>query len=184
MKIRFIRHSNVMFDWKAMYNSSSFDLACVDYDSSPIQSGETIEFSEEIAYTSNLRRSEETARALLKGRVELVKTDLLNEVPLRSFVDTTLKLPTILWMIVGRVQWYLNASRQPETRKQTRQRINTFLDHIEGKQQDCIVVGHGFYFSEMMAEMKKRNSIGNWKRRIRNEELREFIYPVASEKRS
>ena len=182
MKIRFIRHSKVLFNWKTLYNSSSFDLACVGYDSSSIQSGETIKFSEKIVYTSDLKRSKETASALLQGKIELVKTDLLNEVPLRSFMDTNLKLPTILWMIVGRVQWYLNGSRQLETRNETRQRINTFLNHIEGKQQDCVVVGHGFYFSEMVTEMKKRNVKGDKKRRIRNEESREFTYPITSNK--
>ncbi|MBD2751307.1 phosphoglycerate mutase family protein [Spirosoma validum] len=182
MKIRFIRHSKVVFKWKAIYDSSSFDLACVNYDSSPVQSGERVQSAEKIAYISSLKRSEETANALFHEGIEWVKTDLLNEIPLRSFVDTKLKLPTILWMIVGRVQWYLNASRQAETRKKTKERINSFLNHIEGKQQDCLVIGHGFYFWELITEMKKRKIMGDMKRRIKNEELREFTYSIIPNK--
>jgi len=175
MKITFIRHSKVLFNWRPFYNSDSFDLACSEYDSSLIEAHKKMELTEATLYISNLRRSEDTACFLFDKR-EMIKIDLLNEIPLKSFVNTNFKLPTIIWMLLGRVQWYFNHSRQTESQKKSKERINLFLDKIEQRQHDCIIVGHGFYFAQMITEMKKRKISGNMKKRIKNEELREFVY--------
>lgn len=178
MKITFIRHSKVLFNWASFYNSEMFDLACINYDFSDIESIKKINLQGEIIYVSTLFRSEETANRILIGEVEVIKTALLNEVPLRSFVDTKIKLPTSAWMLIGRLQWLINNKRQKEIRKDSEKRISVFLDLIEQKQQDCIVVGHGFYFSQMVGIMKTRFFNGDMKKRIKNEEVR--IYDLSN----
>jgi len=49
------------------------------------------------------------------------------------------------------------------------------MDYLEHKQQDSIIIGHGFYFAQFVTEIQKRGFNGNMKRSIRNAESREFI---------
>jgi broad specificity phosphatase PhoE len=175
MKITFIRHSKVLFNWGKLYNTNSFDLACQAYDLSPVQVGGKLEIERQSVYISNLIRTGATAKNLFQEEIEVIKTDLLNEVPLKAFINTKRQLPTIIWMVFGRLQWYFNRSSQPETRKNSKERINKFLDHILDKEQDCIIIGHGFYFAQMVNQMKKRAIVGDMRKRLRNEELRAFF---------
>ncbi|MGL4630869.1 MAG: histidine phosphatase family protein [Leadbetterella sp.] len=176
MKITFIRHSKVLFKWAKVYTSASFDTACKDYDTSKIEIGTQKEYTAQIVYISTLSRTEHTAYNCIAGNKELIKTDLLNEIPLQSFFDTTMRLPTLIWHIIGRLQWYVNSDRQPETRRESIRRINQFLDLIEGKNQDCLIIGHGFFFAQMTSELKKRGIKGDMRKRLRNEECREFDF--------
>lgn len=177
MNITFIRHSKVDFKWKAFYHSRDFDLACGAYDHAPTITSGSLKLSGKSVYISELKRAEETAHAFLIGEKELIRTALLNEIPLNSFIDTSLKLPTIIWMIAGRLQWYFNSSRQAEVREKSKLRISRFLDLLEEKNEDCILIGHGFYFAQMMTEIKKRNASGNTRKRMQNEEIRTFTLP-------
>lgn len=174
MEITFIRHSRVLFTWKNFYDTSSFELACQAYDSSPVLRADKLEIGEQPVYISNLIRTAATAKNLLPDNLSMIKTDLLNEIPLKPFINTKLKLPTILWMVLGRLQWYINHSNQPETRKESKKRINKFLDLILNGQQNCIIIGHGLYFAQMVDEMKKRAIVGEGKKRLKNEEIRVF----------
>lgn len=173
MKITFIRHSKVLFTWKPFYNSNTFDLACLEYDSSSIGSPQKMNFPEQTLLISNQQRSADTACSVV-GEKEIIKTNLLNEIPLRSFIDTKIKLPVFFWMIAGRLQWYFNNSRQIESRTKSKERISQFIDYLEQKQHDCLIIGHGFYFAQFVPEMKNRGFTGDMRKRIRNEELREF----------
>jgi broad specificity phosphatase PhoE len=175
MKITFIRHSKVLFNWRKLYNTNSFDLACQEYDLSPVQAGKKMRIEKQPVYISNLIRTEVTAKNLFQDNIEVIKTDLLNEIPLKSFINTKLRLPTIIWMVLGRLQWYFNYSRQPETRKNSNERINIFLDHILCNGRDCVIIGHGFYFAQMVNQMKRRAINGDMRKRLKNEELRVFV---------
>lgn len=179
MKITFIRHSKVLFSWDKFYDAHSFDLACRAYDLSPIQAGQKMTTEGQVVYISNLMRTGATAKHLFQADIEVIETDLLNEIPVKAFINTKLPLPTLVWMVLGRLQWYFNGSRQPETRRESKQRINKFLDQILDKGQDCIIVGHGFYFVQMIGEMKRRAVTGDTSKRLKNEERREFFVGVA-----
>jgi broad specificity phosphatase PhoE len=174
MKITFIRHSKVLFKWQLLYNSNTFDSACQEYDFSPIVTSQNLNFPEQILLISTLKRSWDTASNLF-GKSEFIKTELLNEIPLRSFTDTKIKLPVTFWMIAGRLQWYFNNPRQIESRNKSKERIGEFIDYLEQKQQDSLIIGHGFYFAQFVTEIQKRGFSGNMKRSIGNEELREFV---------
>ena len=151
-------------------------MACLQYDFSSVTSRKKLDIQEKTVYVSTQSRSEDTAKSLLVGKKNFIKTDLLNEIPLVSFIDTNIYLPTMAWMIIGRLQWYFNHTQQKEIRTKSIERINQFLDHLEQKQQDCIIIGHGFYFAQMVNEMKKRGIMGNMRKKIKNDEIREFIY--------
>jgi len=174
MKITFIRHSKVSFRWQLFYNSDTFDAACQEYDSSAIVNSQHMNYSEQILLISTLKRSRDTAYNLF-GKREVVKTDLLNEIPLRSFTDTKIKLPVTFWMIAGRLQWYFNNPRQIESRNKSKERISELIDYLEQKEQDYLIIGHGFYFAQFVTEIQKRGYNGNMRRRIGNGESREFI---------
>lgn len=163
----------MLFKWQLFYNSNTFDSACQEYDSSPVVISQKMKVPEQILLISTLKRSWDTAYNLF-GEKEVLKTKLLNEVPLRSFTDTKIKLPLPFWMIAGRLQWYFNNPRQIESRNKSKERISEFIDFLEKKQQDYIIIGHGFYFAQFIVEIQKRGFNGNMKRRIGNEETREF----------
>lgn len=175
MKITYIRHSPVLFNWNKFYNNKTFQLACQEYDLSPIVAGDKLDIEGGgTVYVSSLSRTAATAKNLLPDGVDWIKTDLLNEVPLAAFTNLTMKLPTSLWMIFGRCQWYFNISRQPETRNDSKRRINTFLDLILAQGVDCVIIGHGFFFAQMVNELKSRGIVGDMHKRLKNEEVRVF----------
>lgn len=57
-----------------------------------------------------MHRSKATARGLFPDRV-YCEIDV-EEVPLKSFVDCSIRMPLWIWNIMGRLQWLLNSSRQ------------------------------------------------------------------------
>jgi broad specificity phosphatase PhoE len=179
MKITYIRHLEVDFKWSRMCSSEEFDAACQTYDTSKTMGSVRSEPYSGTVYTSTLCRTEETAKALFGNDTGIIKTDLLNEVPLQSFMTTPARFPTWVWMIIGRAQWYINNTSQTETKRQSKQRIIAFLDLIQVENQDCVIVGHGFYFTEFVKELKTRGARGNMNRRIKTGEKREFILPLS-----
>lgn len=175
MHITFIRHLKVAFTWKLFYNSRSFDLACQEYDRAPVLMELREDNTDKAFYISTLNRTQETLKAFTNTK-DIIQTDLLNEIPLVSFTNTFIKLPTIVWMIFGRIQWYFNSKRQPETRRESKLRVCKFLDELEKSGQDCLIVGHGFYFTQLLEELQKRGVVGNMNKRIKNGELEGIQY--------
>ncbi|WP_442861686.1 histidine phosphatase family protein [Butyrivibrio sp.] len=105
-------------------------------------------------YISTLDRSYQTARQLF-GEREFAKTDLINEVPLRSAFDTKKKLPLWFWNVTGRLQWLCNSNRQPETKRQTNERAKRFVQELINNAEDCTIVTHGFFMHTLISEMKR-----------------------------
>jgi broad specificity phosphatase PhoE len=173
MRVILIRHGRVLVDWQKRYNSAAYDAENLRYDSAPIEELERMDLGIERVYTSTLPRSAATA-AFLEGPVRIDATSLLDEVPLRSFKDSEALLPTWLWNFMATLQWHIGSRRTRETRAETDTRIDAFLDRIEAAGEDCIVVGHGLHFYEMMRRMKKRGYEGRIKRYMRNGEILEF----------
>jgi len=151
-------------------------MACKAYDSGQSDVRLIIKYDITKIYVSNLNRTQDTLKFISTAEKDIIKTDLLNEIPLSSFIDTKLPLPTLLWKISGRLQWYFNSKRQAETRIQSKERINRFLSMIEHSKENCIIIGHGFYFAQLVNEMKHKGIVGNMCKRIKNEESREFRF--------
>ena len=156
MIITIIRHGKVNHTWKKWCSSSEFDEECRLYDSAPIDNMENagnIEAAK--VYISTLDRSFQSAKMLF-GDIVFCKTDLINEVPLKSAFDTKLKLPLWFWNVAGRLQWLCNISRQPETKHRTKERAEQFVQELINKGDDCVLVTHGFFMHTLIAAMKKR----------------------------
>jgi hypothetical protein len=168
-----MRHAHVQMDWKRSYDSAEYDRENEAYDRADIEPLTPRDLSIYRVYISRLRRSAESA-AFLLGPVRVEKSDLIDEVPLRSCFDTACRLPTWFWNAMATLQWYHGAERQIEKRFETDRKIDAFLDRIEAEGEDCIVVGHGLYFYEMMKRMKKRGYSGRAKRSMRNGETIAF----------
>ena len=178
MRVVLIRHAHVLIDWLDRYSSRDYDLENEAYDLAPIEELKPIDIAIEKVYISSLPRSAATA-AFLVGEKRIEKTKLLDEVPIRSFRDTVRKLPTWLWNSLATIQWHRNSERQLETRQETDRRIDAFLAMIEDRREDCIIVGHGIYFYEMMKRMHRRGYQGRIQRYMRNGEVLEFRLDLA-----
>ena len=105
-------------------------------------------------YISTLLRTRLTAETLF-GQRSFVKSDLIHEVPMRSAFDSKKRIPLWFWYVSVRLQWLCGRSRQPESMIQTRERARRFVDEIIQKNEDCIIVTHGFFMRTLMAVMKR-----------------------------
>ena len=156
MEVTIIRHGKVKHTWKKNCSSEEFDEECRLYDIAPIEEM-TITAISDVSkiYISTLDRSYQTAKKIY-GKGAFCRTELINEVPLKSAFDTQLKLPTWFWNILGRLQWLANSSRQPESRSQTVKRADRFTQDIVESNEDCVVVTHGFFMHTLISVMKRR----------------------------
>ncbi len=156
MEVTIIRHGKVKHTWKKNCSSEEFDEECRLYDIAPIEEmSKTAICDVSKIYISTLNRSYQTAKKMY-GEGDFCRTELINEVPLKSSFDTQLKLPTLLWNILGRLQWLANSSRQPESRLHTIKRAERFTQDIIGKNEDCVLVTHGFFMHTLISVMKRR----------------------------
>lgn len=155
MKVTIIRHGKVNMQWQKSYNSEGFDSDCKKYDESHIFPIERCTDDFQVIYISELMRTYETAKYLF-GEKEFFKTNLLNEVPLKSFIDSRVKLPTWLWNLAGRLQWLFNSSRQLEIKKETIKRADSLILFLEERQDDCVLVTHGFFMRSLVGTFKKK----------------------------
>ncbi len=156
MKIVLIRHGKVNYRWKSWYTANQFDEACRQYDQAPVmKSGYSIPDGKYSAYyISTLPRTRETAQNIF-GDQDYSSTDLINEVPISASLYTRVKLPILFWYFTGRMQWYFNNSRQKEGRLRTEKRAKQFVKMLTEKNEDCVVVTHGFFMRTLVAEFKK-----------------------------
>lgn len=158
-----IRHGKVDFPWKKLYSSAQFDKACASYDSAPLLPAEyrvpDVLFSR--CYVSTLQRTRDTAFGLF-GDIDMTKTPLIDEVPMNSSLDTELRLPLLFWKLSGRLQWLCGSGRQKESRLRTLKRASRFTDLLIKRNEDCVIVSHGFYMHALIYVMKKKGfRIGN-----------------------
>ena len=174
MNIYLMRHFKVDFEWKKKYTSTEFKIACNTYNKSNIFRQDVDFNTKDIQiYISELIRSELTYQAL-RINSKATKTSLINEVPIAPFRKTDLKLPTSLWRFMGRLQWFLNSKRQPETRRQTFNKIANLIKTIEDQKKDTLIIGHGFYFSQLKKVLKQKGYSGSGKSYYKNGEIVKF----------
>lgn len=158
MQAVIIRHGKVNFSWNKFCTSRQFNEDCKMYDNAPIfsslHSAPRIDYQD--IYTSSLSRSIETAKQLF-GEKDFISTKLIDEVPLCASITSRKKLPLIFWNVSGRLQWFFNISLQKECRKQTIRRAEQFVEMIIRKDNNCIIITHGFFMHTLLSEMKKKS---------------------------
>lgn len=156
MKVVIIRHAEVDLVWSKRSTSEEFDAECRMYDEAAIKKNDyeipQMEFQK--IYISALPRTRATAELLFPER-KFTVTKLINEVPLGSSFDTKKKMPLWVWNVSGRLQWFLNSSRQAERKSETRKRARRFIRTLIKENVDCAIVTHGFFMHTLIKEMKK-----------------------------
>lgn len=156
MKIRLIRHAKVKINWPKTCNAAEFEHICRQYDQAEIIGVDRMEPERAGGklYVSPMLRSIETAKLLFPGR-EAAQLDV-GEVPIRAFRDGTLRLPTWVWYVGGRMQWFFGNHRQKETRAETVRRCEAVIDRLAELGEDCVIVTHGFFMKTFLRCLKKK----------------------------
>lgn len=157
MRAIIIRHGKVDFQWRKWSTSEQFNKDCKMYDEAAIFSllSDVPQINYQNIYTSSLQRSRETANQLF-GEKDFISTKLLDEVPLCASVTSNKKLPFIFWNVSGRLQWFFNIHSQKECRKETIYRAEQFIEMIIQKDNNCIIVTHGFFMHTLLSQMKRQ----------------------------
>ena len=160
--------------WPKKCSSDDFDKACAEYDRSDLENIGIIPFDVPIGriYVSKLLRSVNTAKSMFPDK-EYFEMSEIGEVPLKSFMDLSRRLPLWVWNVLGRIQWYIGSTRQLENRNDTIQRANKAIDLCENANGDCILVTHGFFMKTLIKVLKNRKYqlLGNNQFAIKNLQL-------------
>lgn len=175
MKIRLLRHFEVINQAPKRCNSEEYNQACLQYDSSDIVENipdlSIDDYS--ICFSSNIKRAVNTARTVFQK--EIIITNELAEVPIRALFKTRIRIPFVLWNIINRIGWLLNCKKLPETRRQTRERASRFLAKLcQSNHQNVLIVTHGFFMLTLQEELLKRGFKGERIVRARHGLLYEF----------
>jgi broad specificity phosphatase PhoE len=153
MKIVLIRHFKVGFKWKMFYNSSEYEVDCGGYNTSTVIKTPLSITSGDRLITSTMSRALETSKFIFNRDPDLSEKNLC-EVPIKPFVETKLRLPKVLWDIVGRLQWRFNLKKQPESYKQSKERVSKFIDSIVDLKQNVVIVCHGWIIKLIIQKLK------------------------------
>lgn len=114
-----------------------------------------------------LPRAIETAKHYFSTS-NIIQTELLNEVEMYPYKKSNRKKPITYWLFRARLLWQLHKREGIETREHTLERINNLLDLIENRGEDCILVGHGFYFYVMSSVLERKGYKREGHRRLKN----------------
>jgi broad specificity phosphatase PhoE len=176
MRIGLLRHFKVNCPHKKMMTSKEFREWSEKYEVSKVIKNKVEMYGIEwdICYASDLPRAITTAKDVYSGNLIIDK--LLREVDNAPFMHTErIKLPFEVWHICGRLAWYFKSKSQPENIKQTRQRINEFLDRIDWSQENVLIVFHGFMLYNLQKELRRRGFEGEKVKIVKNGVLYEYI---------
>lgn len=176
MRIGLLRHFKVNCPHKKMMTSQEFREWSEKYEVSKVikKKVEMEGIKWDICYCSDMPRAVATAKEVYSGNVLLDK--LLREVDNAPFIHTErIKLPFEVWHICGRLAWYFKSKSQPESIKDTRKRINKFLDNIDWTKENVLIVFHGFMLYNLQKELRKRGFKGAKLKKVKNGVLYEYI---------
>ncbi|MEO5675900.1 MAG: histidine phosphatase family protein [Chitinophagales bacterium] len=156
MKIGLIRHAKVLCRDPFFSNGELFNMGRKAYDSSAVAEA-IIRIRQEdfpVCYVSTRLRAIATAKAIYPGN--FITTDELVEVTSTAIFLLKMNLPSSLRSVIGRVGWFFNYHKMPETRFQSNERARKFLTGlITGTHQDTLLVTHGFFMQSLRHELRK-----------------------------
>ena len=162
MKLGLVRHFKVITNENTFLSSEEFEQAMSNYDVAPVQkNGLKINHEDwDICYCSTLPRAITTAETIYND--EIIKSNLLVEVPIKPFTKWNIKLPISIWHIASRIAWYKNHKSQPEGKKETQERIHKFYEMISNSGYNKIlIVAHGYFLHMFYKEMEKKGFSGD-----------------------
>ncbi|HKR04286.1 MAG TPA: histidine phosphatase family protein, partial [Bacteroidia bacterium] len=160
--IGLLRHAKVIYRSSFFSSGKLFDEARTRYDSSPV---EIIKWKIKIedfpsCYASSQSRAVETAKMIYNGK--FIITDQLMEVKSAALFKNNTSLPSILRSIIGRIAWFVNYKKMPETRKESTERAAKFIRSILSQHpRNTLLVTHGFFMHCLKAELRKHRFKGH-----------------------
>lgn len=175
MKIGIVRHFKVDIKMPRLANSEEYANLVKKYSESPVLENEVdlknINWSK--CYSSTMKRAIITAEAIFKG--EILKFDHIREVDAAPLFMTNLQLPVKFWDVASRIGWFANHKSQPENKNYTRKQVKEFVDILlQEKEENILVVCHGFLMISLEKELKSRGFKGIRKERPKNGAL--YVY--------
>ncbi|MGE7823202.1 histidine phosphatase family protein [Paenibacillus sp. NPDC093718] len=164
MKIGLVRHFKVIHKldrewmtsdqfnaWVEAYNNAEIEQPYLDCD-----------YSEwTVCLSSDLPRVVQTAETIYPGPI--IATNRLREIEVQSIHPLgNLKLHYYMWLLMGRLAWYLSHRSQVERRSETLKRAGYIIDWIEEHYRDrnVLVVSHGAFMKVLTQVLHKRSYRG------------------------
>jgi len=167
MKIGLVRHFPVQCKpEKKWMSSADFNHWVEQYDQAEVILADPPNDNTvwDLCVSSDLSRAVATAEHIYKGRI--ITTHRLREIGMRSVLQSNVKLPHIVWMILSRLAWLCSHSSQEETKQQTLSRVKEVIDWIEAENQsNVLVICHGALMKVVHKELVQRDYKGKveWK---------------------
>ncbi len=156
MKILILCSANTTMKWEKYYCSADFDeaqrfvCACEAEKISCRQNGT----NGRPVYVSTRISAYQTAQKLFTDP-KITEEALLDEIPVRSYKDTSKKLALWKWKFMAGLQRLTGSSRQPESRRQSAARAEALIAFLEERGQDCILVSHPHFIKVLLNRLRK-----------------------------
>jgi len=178
MKVGLLRHFEVECQLPGLgrlMTPDQFQQWLNEYEMSDIKDGkvESSVITWEKCYSSDLPRALKTARQIYSGQI--IETQALRELVLCPPTHRNIKLPVILWLILGRMAWMLSHKSQIESKLMFEKRVSYILEEIIlSDDKDVLIVSHGFLMMFLRKELLKRGFKGPSFRRADNGKIYVF----------
>ncbi|MDF9845098.1 MULTISPECIES: histidine phosphatase family protein [unclassified Paenibacillus] len=179
MRIGLVRHFKVEHPpLRGWVTGDQFNQWVAGYDEAGIllEAGADYGANWKYCICSDLSRAIHTARHIFAGEIKY--SPELREIGVAAAGGrlSGFKLPSVCWMVLGRMLWLMGHSSQPESRRDITQRINNVLDHIEGRPEptDVLLVTHGALMKLLERELRRRAYYGQRMNHPRNGQL--YVY--------
>ncbi len=158
MEIILMRHYKVNVQFEKRYNSITFDSACDMYNQGNVIPQKAPQLPDYVVYASPMLRARQTAK--LAFGIEPINLDGVEEVTMRSFIDTRWQFPRWVWELMGRLQWRFQSERPLEKHIQTMQRLDRAIETLEATSKSSIIVMHGLAMRYMVKVLRSRGFSG------------------------
>ena len=132
-------------------------LPIVDFD--PLRIQNLLGNEKLTVYTSSMSRAIQTARILFPEADSLYSVPLFNEYELSMIAVPILPLPYKAWTTLSRFFWFTLLNNKGESRFRATQRMKKATDQLVQfalKDQQVVLIAHGYLIAEMRRELEKR----------------------------
>ncbi|CAH1190490.1 hypothetical protein PAECIP111892_00212 [Paenibacillus auburnensis] len=177
MRMGLVRHFKVEhIPVRGWITGEQFNRWVAEYDAASIRLTPFTDHTEHWDYciSSDLPRAVHTARHIYSGDIAL--SEQLREIGVAAVKLSGLKLPAACWMVIGRLLWLAGHPSQPESRRETTQRIISVLDKLEAEPQgkNVLIITHGAFMKQLERELRRRSYSGQRMKHPRNGQL--YVY--------
>lgn len=162
MRVGLIRHFRVdkAYPEERLVTAADVGQWLTEYDTAEVKVGEVdlggIDWKR--CYASDLPRAVATAKTVFHGQIHLRKE--LREIPAHVYGQSRLKLPFLLWAILGRAGWFFNTKAHEGANQAVRQRVSAVLDEILQSEEDVLIVSHAALMRNLQLELRRRGFRG------------------------